>query len=238
MPTTVDIVFAVLFAILLVALDAWYFLPRDRRRIAAGAPTARWTLYRRTIIGEWVVALAAILLWAREGRSWGALGLQPPTDWRLVTGLALAVVTAALAVRQAASIRRFSSERLEKIRPRLASVDLLEPRTAAEYRWFMALSITAGVCEELLYRGFLTWLLASYMPLVLAIIIVSIAFGFGHGYQGVKGIVKTGTVGLIMSLIVLASGWLIPAMVIHAILDISGGIVSFRVLGPRVVRPA
>jgi hypothetical protein len=41
-----------------------------------------------------------------------------------------------------------------------------------------------------------------------------------------------------MSIIVLASGWLIPAMVIHALMDISGGIVSFRVLGARAVRPA
>jgi len=236
-PATLDIVFAVFFAVLLVALEAG-LLPRDQRRIASGAPTARRALYRRIIVGEWAVALVALLVWARAGRSWGTLGLEPPSDWRLITGLALAVVTAALAVRQAVSIRRFSSDRLDKIRPRLASVDLLAPRTAAEYRWFMALSLTAGVCEELLYRGFLTWLLASYMPVALAIIVASVAFGFGHAYQGPKGIIRTATVGLVMSIIVLASGWLIPAMVIHALLDISGGIVSFRVLGPRAVRPA
>lgn len=238
MPATVDVVFALLFAILLILVDGVYVLPRERRRIASGVPTARRNLYRRTIVGEWTVALVAVLLWAREGRSWAALGLQPPTDWRLTTGLALALVAAALAVRQSVSIRRFSSDRLDKIRPRLADVDLIAPRTSTEYRWFMALSLTAGVCEELLYRGFLTWLLASYMPVVVAIIIVSLAFGAGHGYQGVKGILKTATVGLVMSIVVLASGWLIPAMVIHAIMDMSGGIVSFKVLGPRAVHPA
>jgi membrane protease YdiL (CAAX protease family) len=236
-PTRLDSGFAVAFAIVFAIVHAVYFDPRDRHRVASGIPTARRDFYRRTMIGEWILAGLAILLWAREGRSWALLGLQPPTDWRLIAGLALVLATTALAVRQAASIRRSSDDRLDKLRPKLAGHELLVPHTRTEYRWFVALSITAGVCEELLYRGFLTWALASYMPVVAAILIVSVTFGFGHAYLGRRGIINAAVVGLVMSIVVLASGWLIPAMVIHALIDISSAIVGYRVLGRPAVRP-
>jgi membrane protease YdiL (CAAX protease family) len=237
-PTPLDVGFAIVFAALFAILSAVYFDPRDRERVASGAPAARRNFYRRTIIGEWGLTVLAVLLWAREGRSWALLGLQPPSDWRLIIGLGLVVITAALALRQAASIRRASDDRLDRLRPKLAGHELLVPQTVTEYRWFIALSITAGVCEELLYRGFLTWLLASYMPVIVAIIIVSVTFGLGHAYLGRRGILNAGVVGLVMSIIVLTSGWLIPAMVIHALIDISSGIVGYRVLGRQAVRPA
>jgi len=236
MPTPLDVGFAIVFAVLFAVLSAVYFDPRDRERVAKGAPAARRNMYRRTMIGEWGLAVLAVLLWAREGRSWALLGLQPPTDWRLIIGLALVLVTAALALRQAASIRRSSDDRLDKLRPKLAGHELIVPQTLTEYRWFVALSITAGICEELLYRGFLTWLLASYMPVVVAIIVVSVTFGLAHAYLGRRGIINAGVVGLFMSLIVLASGWLIPAMVIHALIDVSSAIVGYRVLGRPAVR--
>jgi membrane protease YdiL (CAAX protease family) len=238
MPTPLDIGFAVGVAILLPVLDAVYFDPRDRQRMAGGFPTTRRNFYHRTMIREWILAVLVILLWTRAGRAWALLGLQPPTDWRLIAGIALVLVTTALAVRQAASIRRSSDDRLDRLRPRLAGHEILVPQTVTEFRWFLALSITAGVCEELLYRGFLTWLLVVYMPVVVAIIIVSVAFGFAHAYLGRRGIVNAGAVGLVMSIIVLMSGWLIPAMAIHALIDISGAIVGYRVLGRPAVRPA
>lgn len=238
MPTTLDILFAVLFAVLVAIVGAVYFDPRDRKRVASGMPAARRNLYRRTIIGEWGLAVLAVLLWAREGRSWALLGLQPPSDWRLIIGLVLVLGTVALAVRQAAAVWRSSDDRLDTLRPKLAGHELIVPQTVAEYQWFIALSITAGVCEELLYRGFLTWLLASYMPVAVAILVASVTFGFAHTYLGRRGVINAAVVGLVMSVIVLTSGWLIPAMVIHALIDISSGIVGFKVLGRQAVRSA
>ncbi len=44
-----------------------------------------------------------------------------------------------------------------------AFVEYLLPHSRDELRWFTALSVTAGVCEELLYRGFLFWVLKAYV---------------------------------------------------------------------------
>ena len=49
---------------------------------------------------------------------------------------------------------------------------------------FAALCITAGICEELLFRGFLLWYLTELMPLPLAVIGTVALFVGVHVYQG------------------------------------------------------
>jgi len=230
MPTALDIAFALLFAVGIAGAAGVYFDRRLKRRIAAGVPNARLNAYQRATAVQWALAAAAIALWRREGRPWRALGLVPAMDWRLYLGLVVALVTLALVLRQNRAVRRLTAERLERLVPRLQSVDIIVPRDATEFRWFMLLSVTAGVCEELLYRGFLTWLVGAYLGLVAAILLVSAAFGLAHAYQGRNGIVKMGAVALVMSGIVVISGWLVPAMLIHALLDISGGVVGYAVM--------
>jgi membrane protease YdiL (CAAX protease family) len=94
-------------------------------------------------------------------------------------------------------------------------------------------SLTAGFCEELLYRGFLTWLVASYVGLPAAIGVVTVVFGLAHASLGRRGMVNAGLVGLVMSFIVVLTGWLVPAMIVHALIDIASGDVGFAVYYDR-----
>jgi hypothetical protein len=228
-PSPLDIVFAALFAVVFVAADFWYFERRFKRQVAAGVPNARRNAYRHTLGALWVLAALVVLLWARERRAWSAMGLAVPHGWRLLVSAVMVVLTVVLVLRQNAAIRRLSAERKAKLAARFAGLEYLMPRTRQEYRWFVALSWTAGICEELLYRGFLTWLIASYLGWP-AILVAAAIFGLGHAYQGGKGIIKTGMVGLVMGLVVLASGWLVPAMVIHALIDVASGTAAFVTL--------
>jgi membrane protease YdiL (CAAX protease family) len=88
---------------------------------------------------------------------------------------------------------------------------------------FALLAVTAGVCEELLFRGFgiayLRWLWPG-SPRVAVIAITAVAFGLVHLYQGPRGVVLTGLVGAYLAWLVLSTGSLLPAMVIHALLDL------------------
>lgn len=238
MPSLLDVSFAVLFSIGLITIGGAYFDRRFKRQLARGVPDARRNWYRGTLIGEWVLTAVTLALWSGAGRPWRALGLEPPTDWRLYVGVALAIVVVAMLLRQNARVRALPPDRLQRLAPKFSAIEFIIPRSAREYRWFQALSWTAGICEELLYRGFLTWVVAAYLGTAAAVLIVSAAFGLGHAYQGRAGIVKTGMVGLIMGCIVLLSGWLIPAMIIHGMIDSASGIAGFAVLGPTDHRPA
>ncbi len=69
----------------------------------------------------------------------------------------------------------------------------LLPQTATEKRWFDAVSVTAGICEEIIYRGFLFAYFAAWLPGAAAgvvIVLAGLVFGLGHLYQGAAGIVK------------------------------------------------
>ncbi|HXT17125.1 MAG TPA: CPBP family intramembrane glutamic endopeptidase [Gemmatimonadaceae bacterium] len=230
MPNLLDVAFALFFAVGVAGAAVLYFDRELKRRIAAGVPNARLNAYRRATAVQWALAAAAIVIWSRARRPWRDLGLVPPNDWRVYLGVGVMLGVGMLVVRQNRAVYRAKPERLDELAKQIGNVEMILPHNAREFRWFMVLSCTAGVCEELLYRGFLTWLLVAYVGLPAAIVLVAVVFGVAHAYQGPRGMIKTGVVSLIMSLIVLGSGWLIPAMVIHALVDISGGVLGFAVL--------
>ena len=229
MPNIVDLVFLTLITVVATVLETLVFFPRFKRDVAAGVPDARRKAYRRAAIGQWAFAALCLAMWARAGRAWGTLGLVPPSGARVLVGVVLGAILLYLTVRQVRGIRRLTPEKLEALRPKFEYVEFILPHTRGEYRWFMFLSLTAGFCEELLYRGYLFWVVGSYIGLPLAVVTGVLLFAVGHAYQGRRGVIKTGLAGLAMSLIFVGSGWLIPGMVIHALIDASAGVLAYKV---------
>ena len=61
------------------------------------------------------------------------------------------------------------------------------PVTPRERAWWVVVSVTAGLCEEVVFRGFLLHYLHAgpwHFPLVIAIIVAAAIFGLQHLYQG------------------------------------------------------
>ena len=48
----------------------------------------------------------------------------------------------------------------------------------------------------------------------------AIAFGLAHLYQGVRGVLLTGVLGAYLAWLTISSGSLLPAMAIHALIDL------------------
>ena len=90
-----DLAFAVFFTIIITAFDTLYFVPKFKAAVNAGVPDARLHAYRRTVLGQWGFAAAAIFLWMRSGRSWSELGVVPPTDGRMIATLLWELITGA-----------------------------------------------------------------------------------------------------------------------------------------------
>jgi membrane protease YdiL (CAAX protease family) len=99
----------------------------------------------------------------------------------------------------------------------------LLPATAQEKRVFAGLAITAGICEELLFRGFgiayVRWLWPGASDAAL-IALTAASFGLVHLYQGARGVVLTTLVGAYLASVTVSAGSLLPAMVMHALLDL------------------
>jgi membrane protease YdiL (CAAX protease family) len=227
MPTFIDAVFALLLIVVASILEYRYFWPRFRADIDAERPGARTRGYRRGFAAQWVFTLAALAIWATRHRSWSVLGLTLPGGWRLVLGIALVVLGVGFAALQLWSVARLPAARRVAARPKLGRVAFILPRTGEDHRWFVALSITAGFCEELLYRGYLPWIFAPWLGRAGAMAAVVLIFGISHIYQGWRGAIKATLAGAVLAAMVLSTGSLIPAMIVHALIDISGGTVGY-----------
>lgn len=97
------------------------------------------------------------------------------------------------------------------------------PRNAGERRAFAMLSITAGITEEVVWRGFGLALLTAvfpHAPLVAGIVVMALAFGWAHLYQGPIGIFSTGMMGAVLTLLYVATGSLLFPIVAHALIDL------------------
>jgi len=113
----------------------------------------------------------------------------------------------------------------------LDKVRRMLPKTPTERAVWIVVSLTAGICEEVLYRGWLLSLFAATLGSVwLGLLISSIIFGFAHTYQGRNGILGTGVLGAIFGLLFICSGSLIPGQVLHAVIDLNNGLALGKVV--------
>lgn len=224
--------YAVLIFLVAATLFEWlWFWPRSVRAIRAGVPGSRGRFYRGEIIALWAVALCVLALWTVKARPWSALWLGSAVPWRLGIGFIVAAIIVALLLLQARKVQKALArpKAVASLRKQFSFADPLVPRTSGERRGFWLLSITAGICEEILFRGFLMWLIAAWTDLALAVIISSVLFGCMHIYLGAAQVPKTAIAGLLFALVVVASGSLWPAIVIHAAVDLNAGEIGFRV---------
>ncbi len=99
----------------------------------------------------------------------------------------------------------------------------MRPRTLIErFTWVSVVSPTAGFCEEFIFRGVLFVLLLDLSgDLVIATALSSLAFGVGHAGYGLTWTVGSTVFGAVAALSVVASGSLWPAIIAHALYDMT-----------------
>jgi uncharacterized protein len=98
----------------------------------------------------------------------------------------------------------------------------LLPASQKEKRVWTYVSLTAGITEEIIYRGFLIFTLFYFFPnlsIWVVLILSSFLFGLAHTYQGVGGVLKTAIIGLIFAMLYVIMGSIIPLMIIHFLID-------------------
>jgi membrane protease YdiL (CAAX protease family) len=189
-------------------------------------------LYAVTIAFQWM--LVGLVAWRSlvRGLTVQDLGLSS-SGWVgiVVSGVSGAVLIGGL---QCLNLRRIGKmegeapEFLRKLASRLLPVNLVE------YLPYAALAITAGVCEEFIYRGFaMAAFCRAGLPLWLVVIVSSILFGLAHAYQGRGGVVSTGIFGVLLAIGRLWFGSLVPVMMWHAGLDLAAGIAAPKYLLKR-----
>jgi uncharacterized protein len=93
---------------------------------------------------------------------------------------------------------------------------------------WIALSVSAGICEELVFRGYLQQQFrAATRSVVSAVILQGLVFGIVHAYQGWKQVIVIAPLGILYGALVAWRGNLRASMIAHAWSDIFEGWLRF-----------
>lgn len=185
-------------------------------------PDARVKSYRRTILYQWGVTLILLLLvgpWMLV-RSPAALpGVSGLTSRFLVAvlpGLLIGLLAPVLLAHWNPAIRK-------KLETSFASIAYYLPRVGRERALFALVCVTAGVCEEVIFRGWIIRYLAALpfgLTLWKSLGLSSALFGLVHLYQGWRGVAVTAVLGGLLGFLFLVTGNLIVPIILHALIDL------------------
>ena len=207
---------AVLAAIGTLALRGW----QRAALMHAMADQHRVGLYLRTIATEWLlVGLVLIGLWLAGSSVLTVLGERWQSFGAFFRDLGIGVVFLILSIgvlSMLASHRGAVDE----------STQFLLPHTTLEKVLWVALSISAGICEEAVFRGYLQKQFAALTKSIPAGIVLSASvFGAAHSYQGLAKALQIGVLGVLLGLLAYWRRSLRPGMISHTLQDVLGGFV-------------
>jgi uncharacterized protein len=114
---------------------------------------------------------------------------------------------------------------LLKAVPNQAIRNLL-PQGPTEVVLYLALTLSAGFCEEVIFRGYLQRQFTALAGASGGIALQGIAFGASHGYQGWKFMLIITVFGAMFGLLARWRSSLRPGMIAHFLQDGAGGLLA------------
>jgi len=101
------------------------------------------------------------------------------------------------------------------------------PHGGIQIALWVALSVTAGICEETIFRGYLqTQFMALTKNAPAGILLSAAAFGAAHAYQGFRMTILIAVFGLMFGILAHWRGSIRPGIIAHAWQDSVSGIVA------------
>src|SRR5438552_9427288 len=204
-------------AFLLLGLGLYaYWATIRAARAQAGLGPSRPTMYLRTIFFELIflgIVLAGVKL--RGGSLQSVLGQRWKSAAQVFIDLGLGIVLLVLSTLLAPILGGHQNAEAAN-----QSVGFLLPQTSMEMGLWMLLSITAGICEEAIYRGYLQRQLGALTRNAWAGIALSAAaFGGAHLYQGVRRAAVIAVSGVLFGWFAEWRKTVRPGMLAHALQD-------------------
>jgi len=213
-----------LFLAIGLPLWDWYEIPRLK---AGTEPRKKVRYYRKIVSALWICALIAVastglftafsiklvsgeIRWLQSG----SIALKAVEG--ITVGMLIAIFLPAMFALRSPALRTKAARAAKRLA-------FLLPSNKEERRWWWLVCITAGVCEEIIYRGFLLHYFhvqPFHLNLTLALVVSSLIFGAGHLYQGALGAVQTALIGFVFGAMFIVTGNLLLPMFVHAILDL------------------
>jgi uncharacterized protein len=202
-------------------------------------PEERVRYYKKVMVGLWVptlVILGMVLMGpltfvdiGLSGIQWNTKTLGPWVTY-IACGLGIVyfliliyyLVGSRVSEKLRNSLIQAQQQELEKNK----FVDII-PVSKEDKKVWTFVSWTAGITEEIIYRGFLIYALTALFPSLsiwVILVLSALVFGLAHTYQGLGNVVRTSLIGLFFAILYIGLGSIIPLIVLHFLIDYVGKI--------------
>lgn len=225
-----DHLLALVFGILLPYIAVFHSQPELKSIVFD--TTAKIQVYYSNSLLQWVGVLAIGTLWYFKDRSFLDLGLgipqMTPITWGLILGFIIwYILDTWWELRDAANIA-VTKEKWRKNIPFL-------PENWQELHHFFFVAFTAGVCEEIIFRGFciqyfLAWNQDNLLGTWLSILLPAFFFSIGHIYQGFLAVLKTLVMAILLGWVFILTKSLWIPILLHFLVDLISGYIAMKVL--------
>ena len=178
----------------------------------------------------WAMTAFLLYVFFEESLTVASPQVLPSESWKGWSTIALFVAFIAYLVFVIISMRKNPEVRkqvLDAFNRGGDSLNDILPSSWKEYALFtLLLSVSAGVCEELIFRWYLFNFIDVHTHWVVALLISSIFFGMWHFYLGWQHVMKSALVGALLCGLYLYTESIIIVIVAHTLMDIYAGTVA------------
>jgi membrane protease YdiL (CAAX protease family) len=202
-------------------------------------PSLKKQLYFGNSLSLWILALVLVLANWLMGRAPIDFGFHwPPPELSrnaILSLIAFVLLYGADLVYETA----FPKNREKTIQDWKKNIPFL-PASITEFKPFIFLALTAGICEEFVFRGYFIsyfYNLLGEEYAIAAVVIPTLLFALVHQYQGKKAMIKIFFMAFFFGLIYYYTGSLWQVMFLHFLVDLIGGFIAWRLLEPNEVIP-
>jgi len=216
----------VLSMIMAMPIYSYWESDKTKRAVIAGHKT-KLRMYQETMVYLWTPTVTLFALILMQVVSISDIGLYWCSSIANWIGACLVICLFVYLVLGVYKTKN-NSQNNEELRNAMKIHSWMMPTSRCELTWFtFGVSISAGICEELLFRGFLLSVFSDYIGLFTSLILSSFLFGLCHIYQGWLNAIRTGIYGLVFGGIYILTDSLLIVIMLHAMIDIYVGIIGY-----------
>ena len=202
-----------LLALLAVSIWGAFSSPLTKWPETLSAPQARVVLYAQILVLQWLWVLYVWIGIRRSGTSLRALVDDSILTWlrwlrHLGIGIAAWVAWTIIGSGLGTILRPDTQQ--------LRGLQAMFPKTPLEKVLWVGFALTAGFCEELLYRGYLLKQFRAVTDSTLAAIVLqALVYGLAHLVLPAQMIVSVGLLGVLLGVLAVWQKSLVPGMILH-----------------------
>jgi membrane protease YdiL (CAAX protease family) len=224
----INFVIIILFAGIVSPIAGYWEYKQLKEEIAQGKNN-KLKQYQNTILWSWIPIIFIVLLIPLSGLKIEDIGLRKIdiassslSNWIAIPVIAIYIIYLFYNIYSIIILKYSKETRVKSAEQIPQEYWVFLPVTQKEKQTWDWVALTAGITEEILYRGYIFFALALFYPnisLAIILLISTCLFGIGHIYQGVDAIKPT-IIGLLFGVFYITFNSLLPVILIHIVQDL------------------